>query len=72
MIRRQIDAQPFAQVNHIEQQALYFRFVSAGKVFLHRGGAMRVELVNDFQVIRYGVFGEDYTQLAPDFGTFLR
>lgn len=46
-----VDALRFGGGNHVEQQSLYLTFVSASHVFLHGGGAVRVELVHHLQIV---------------------
>ena len=48
----------FGCCNHVEEQSLYFRVVSACQVFLHRSGTFGVKLVNHFQVVADWVFGK--------------
>lgn len=49
--------------NHVEEQSLYLRVVSACQVFLHGSGTFRVKLVDDFQIVADGVFRKFNPQL---------
>ena len=58
--------------NHIEEQTLDFRVMSACQVFLHGSGAFGVEFINHFQIIADGVFREFNAQFLSESGAFRR